>query len=100
MKSSSPEKGGACTAAHAPEFSHFNSPQNNSTNGFAQGCAHTHTVTVREPLGRIHYSRETCIVCRTFLRWLPKPSPLAARFLEAKTAMSLDGADIVKGGSQ
>ena len=67
---------GVCENTPNPKL-RFNSPQNNSGNGFTQPvCVHRFTVTQQKPLGRIHYSKEICIVCGTFLRWLPKPENL------------------------
>jgi hypothetical protein len=48
-----------------------------------QACGHKNTVTVREPPGRTHYSKEICIVCGAFLRWLPRPETLARRQFNA-----------------
>ncbi len=72
----------------------LNSLQNNSALAVAQACEHKNTVTVREPPGRTYFSKEICIVCGTFLRWLPKPANVERRTLNsfkvAKLAMRPD----------
>jgi hypothetical protein len=54
-----------------------------SGSAIVQACAHKNTVTVREPPGRTHYSREICIVCGRHLRWLPKPANVERQKLNA-----------------
>jgi hypothetical protein len=44
-------------------------------------CTHTATFTQQEPPGRTHYSREICIQCGRFLRWVPRPANVEGRRL-------------------
>ena len=63
--------------------------QNNSVSAISQVCGHKSTVTVRER--GTHYSKEICIVCGGFVRWLPKPETFERQKLNgfklAKLAM-------------
>jgi hypothetical protein len=55
--------------------------QNNSRSAITQHdvCAHKFTVTQQERPGGTHYSREVCIQCGAFIRWLPKPVNVGRR---------------------
>ena len=70
-------------ALPAPVPNPFNSPQSNSGVAVAQACTHKNTVAVREPPGKTHFSKEVCIVCGAFLRWLPRPETLERQRLNA-----------------
>lgn len=56
-----------------------------------QPCTHSVTVTERLPDGSPHFSKEICIQCGAFVRWLPKPQNVERRTLNsfklAKLAM-------------
>jgi hypothetical protein len=69
---------------HTPVSEKLGLTQDNSGSAIVQHvCAHKSTVTQQEPLGRTHYSREICLSCRAFVRWLPKPSTIERRTLNA-----------------
>jgi hypothetical protein len=76
-----PPRAGAFGDAPAPSKTH--SSQITPGHALTQLCAHKNTVTVREPPGRTHYSKEICIVCGRHLRWLPKPATLVRQRLNA-----------------
>lgn len=57
--------------------------QNNSGVSIAQPCKHRATVTQQEPPGATHFSREICLQCGAFVRWLPKPSTIERRTLNS-----------------
>src|SRR5438552_3384829 len=44
-------------------------------------CAHSATITRREPPKSLHHSREVCAGCGRFIRWLAKPETLERRKL-------------------
>ena len=88
-----PEKGKGACASHAPDSPKLllSSEEYQSGDALAQACTHKSTVTVREPPGRTYFSKEVCIVCGAFLRWLPKhptiERPTLNSFKLAKLAM-------------
>jgi hypothetical protein len=59
-------------------------PQSKSLDTHTQhGCAHRSTVTQRLPDAHKHYSKEICISCGAFLRWLPRPENVERQNLNA-----------------
>jgi hypothetical protein len=48
-----------------------------------QFCPHTATRTTRLPDSHPHFARLTCAICGGFLRWLPRPSTIERRTLNA-----------------
>ena len=50
--------------------------QSNSGVALAQACKHRATVTQQEPRGATHFSREICLECGAFVRWLPRPETI------------------------
>jgi hypothetical protein len=44
-------------------------------------CAHSATITQREPPESLHHAREVCAGCERFIRWLAKPETLERRKL-------------------
>ena len=59
------------------------STQSNSGVSIAQACEHRATVTQRLPAGHKHFSKEICIQCGAFVRWLPKPETVQRQRLNA-----------------
>jgi len=48
-----------------------------------QPCRHSVTTTKRLPDSHRHFARLTCALCGRHLRWLPKPSTMERRALNA-----------------
>jgi hypothetical protein len=76
----SPEKGEGALPAPIPLIQ---SPTTRTQSAQAQACEHRATVTKQEPPGATHFSREICLECGAFVRWLPKPSTIERRTLNS-----------------
>ena len=80
----SPEKRDGAPTYNAP-LPNLNLPRTSSAFHASPqaACKHQATVTQQEPPGTPHYSREVCLQCGAFLRWLPSPKTIERQKLNA-----------------
>ena len=57
--------------------------EGNAVSESTQACKHRASVTQQEPPGATHFSREICLECGAFLRWLPRPETIERQTLNA-----------------
>jgi hypothetical protein len=58
-------------------------PQSNSSFALRQACMHGTVLVEQTPPGYLHHALERCALCGAHLRWLPRPSTIQRRRLNA-----------------